>query len=184
MKNIYYKKNTRRGFTVIETLISVFIFTVVLASYMSLVSSSIASSKENSLSVIARNLSVEGIELVENLRDTNFLDSESDPQRKKNWLLGIRSGAHCDIEDGCIADSDRLIKFGGKISSGEETPSPFLPCTLNADPRIQENSTCPFLKLDPVLGYNYERGEETPFKRILLTHRTKAINEDPNYTIS
>lgn len=65
-------KNTKKAFSIIEVLIWIFIFSMWLMSVYMLLQSSININKDNKDRIIASNLAREGIELVRNIRDSNY----------------------------------------------------------------------------------------------------------------
>jgi Tfp pilus assembly protein PilV len=65
--------DTRAGFTLIETLFAILIFTASIVSLMMLSGRSLASTAGSSDELTARYLAQEGIEVTRNVRDTNFV---------------------------------------------------------------------------------------------------------------
>ncbi|MDD2487600.1 MAG: type II secretion system protein [Candidatus Gracilibacteria bacterium] len=66
----------RKGFTIVELMIAIVIFTIGFLSAYLLIYSAINSSARSKNEIIASNIAREQIELVKNIRDTNWL---------KNW---------------------------------------------------------------------------------------------------
>ncbi|MFT6361578.1 MAG: prepilin-type N-terminal cleavage/methylation domain-containing protein [Candidatus Paceibacteria bacterium] len=67
------KKQKNSGFTLIEMLVAVFIFTVSLTALMSITSRGLKASRQAQNQVIGNYLALEGIEVVRNIRDTALL---------------------------------------------------------------------------------------------------------------
>jgi len=67
------KNNKRKGFTLVEMLIAVFIFTISLTSLMNISSKGLKTAKNAEKQVVADYLAIEAIEAVRNMRDTSFL---------------------------------------------------------------------------------------------------------------
>ncbi len=100
MINLFKKKNSnfKKGFTLVETLIAISIFTLSITAMMSVLSSGISNTNIAKKKIIATYLAQEGIEYVRNMRDSAVI---------ANPLLGwtddfIRTlsescGASCDI---------------------------------------------------------------------------------------
>lgn len=71
-----YTKQRNRGFTLIETLIAIVIFSISLVSLMAVASQGIRSSRNAKESLMAQYFAQEGVEYVRNLRDASFLSLE------------------------------------------------------------------------------------------------------------
>ena len=74
-----------RGFTLLEGLVAIFLITVGIGGAYVLTSQTISSAKISSQKLIAAYLVQEGIEIVRNIRDTNWLEETS-------WNDGLSSG--------------------------------------------------------------------------------------------
>ena len=72
----YYSTKKHTGFTLIEMIIAVFIFTVSLTALMAISSRGLRTAKEAQNQVVADYLALEGIEIVRNLRDSALLSLE------------------------------------------------------------------------------------------------------------
>lgn len=78
--NKKFQKRTlkEKGFSIAEVILSVFILSVGLTAVVALVSSSMRSSFGNRDVIIASQLAQEGVELVRNIRDNDFIQNPSD----------------------------------------------------------------------------------------------------------
>lgn len=88
-KKIFYlqKKNSNvslTGFTLIELLIAISVFMLGIMGAFSLSLNNLNTAKENSQRVIAANLAREGIEIVRNIRDSNWLAREANADSDSN----------------------------------------------------------------------------------------------------
>ena len=92
-------KKDNTGFTLIEVLVAVFIIGAGLAGSLSLISQNVFFIQVNSSQLIATYLAQEGVEIVKNIRDTNFLKGE-------NWDSGLVS-----CGGGCQASYDDEMLF-------------------------------------------------------------------------
>lgn len=81
------KTNKQKGFTLIEVLISIFVITIGIVAALNLLSSVIGDVAVNKSQVIATNLCQEGLEIVRNIRDTNWQEDES-------WNNGLSAGEY------------------------------------------------------------------------------------------
>ncbi len=86
-----------KGFSLLEIIVVMFIISIGMIGISSLVSANIYAGVFVKNKLIAMNLSQEGIELVRNIRDENWLDG-------KNW------------KDGIINDGTYIIDYRGKSS--------------------------------------------------------------------
>ena len=105
MKYIRSQKN--RGFTIVEMLIAVFIFTLSLAALMTIASRGLKVANQAQKQVVAEYLALEGIEAARNVRDAAFIrfDNTSTWQQvfdQNNCLSGQYSGDNngCEFELG------------------------------------------------------------------------------------
>lgn len=80
MKKIKIKNKKNTGFTLVETLVAISIFTISLIGIMSVLADGIASTNYAKRKVIATYLAQEGIEYIRNIRDTKVLYGNGD-----NW---------------------------------------------------------------------------------------------------
>jgi len=69
--------STKEGFTLMEAIVAIFVITAGLVGVLSLVSQTIASSTFSKDKLIASYLAQEGIEIVRNIRDTNWVTNAS-----------------------------------------------------------------------------------------------------------
>ncbi len=81
------KTRKQKGFTLIEVLISIFVITIGVVAGLNLLSSVVGSVAINKSQVIATNLSQEGLEIVRNIRDTNWQEDDS-------WDNGLSAGEY------------------------------------------------------------------------------------------
>ena len=75
------KKNNNKWFTIIEVIIGIFIFSLWLVSVFMLFSQASKMTVKSKNTIIATNLARESIELLKNIRDTNFKT-----HRKYDWI--------------------------------------------------------------------------------------------------
>ena len=69
----------KKGFSFIEVMISVFVLSVGIVAIISLMTGNIKNSAGSRDNIIASELAQEGVEIVRNIRDNNFLNNPSDP---------------------------------------------------------------------------------------------------------
>lgn len=81
------RKNGNSGFTLIEAMIAVTLIISGITGLLVLVNRSMGFAILASNQLIAANLAQEGIELVRNIRDNNWMNNE-------NWLNGLEDGTY------------------------------------------------------------------------------------------
>jgi len=79
------KLNNQQGFSLIEVIIAIFVITIGIVAVVNLISSAIGSVAISESQVIATNLCQEGLEVVRNIRDSNWEKAES-------WNNGLSNG--------------------------------------------------------------------------------------------
>ena len=128
----------QRGFSLLEMIIVIFIVTAGLIGILSLVSQNIIVANINKNTLIASQLAQEGLELVRNVRDGNWLDGA-------DWKLGAGGfGSDSDI----VQDGDYAIDYTGIISAAGIND-------MNAALKINGNF------------YEHGAGADTPFNRLI-----------------
>jgi prepilin-type N-terminal cleavage/methylation domain-containing protein len=88
------KKNTpinKRGFTLMEVIVSIAIITIALISVVSLISFSISGIAANKSKITAFGLAQEGLEIIRGVRDNNWLNHRS---TVANWRTGLSPGTY------------------------------------------------------------------------------------------
>jgi len=88
--------NSNNGFTIIETIIVIFVISMGLVGVLSLVVQNVQVEFINKNMLIASQLAQEGLELTRNVRDNNWLLED-------NWKLGI------DQDTNIVGDNDYSI---------------------------------------------------------------------------
>jgi len=92
-------KMTKRGFTIIEAIVAIFVITTGIVGVLTLVTQTISSATYSSDRLIAAYLAQEGIEIVRNIRDTNWLEGAA------TWNDGLGVGEY----EGDYNDSDLTV---------------------------------------------------------------------------
>jgi prepilin-type N-terminal cleavage/methylation domain-containing protein len=90
---IIHKNMNKKGFTLIEMVVSVFLITVAVVGVVQITTKYIQQTKFEKESYVAALLGQEGIEIIKNIRDTNWVDV--DP----TWNNGLTTcSAGCEID--------------------------------------------------------------------------------------
>src|SRR3989344_9247547 len=97
MKKINKKNMFRTGFTLVETLVAIFILSMAITSAMTVAQSSLQASFYSRDRISAYFLAGEAIEMIKNKRDENGIKNfEDPPPADVHWLDGIASWATID----------------------------------------------------------------------------------------
>ena len=162
-KIIKIKKKLSRGFTLVETLVAISIFTVSILSLMAVVSQSITNTNYAKKKIIASYLAQEGVEYMRNLRDTFVLYS---PTSQEGWddFDDMLTSESCFASNGCYFD-DQNLNYG-------DTSMPIVDITLDGC-----SSSCPTLFYNETTGkYGYTGGVDSEYiRKIKVT--TVSANE-------
>ena len=82
----------KRGFTLIEVILAIFIFMVGISTLAVVIEKSVASTAEIKSKLIASYLSQEGIEVARSIRDSNWLAKRDNPDI--SWDAGLAEGVY------------------------------------------------------------------------------------------
>ena len=92
MPNKNYKKN--RGFTLVEVIVAIFVLAMGVVGIMNAIPSMISNLNLYTSKLTAFYLAQEGVEIIRNIRDSNWLQSGS-------WDNGLTA---CSLPNGCQVD--------------------------------------------------------------------------------
>jgi len=93
------------GFTLMEAIVAIFLITTGIIGVLSLITQTVSSATLSKDRLTAAYLAQEGIEIIRNIRDTNWLEQYTDPTNL--WDEGLTAcGGACDgtIGNGCRVD--------------------------------------------------------------------------------
>lgn len=105
LKSINYKLKANNGFSLIEVLVAVFVITIGFTATTTLISKSIAESIGSRDTIVASQLAQEGIEVVRNIRDQNWLVLPKKKAFEANFTNGNK--------DFCVVDYDSSALVNG-----------------------------------------------------------------------
>ncbi len=88
------QKNTQSGFTIIETLVAIFILLISITGPLSFAQSGLRASFDARDQVVAFYLAQDAVETIKNIRDNDSLD----PLNTSGWLASLES-------TGCVSDN-------------------------------------------------------------------------------
>lgn len=139
-----YDAKMNRGFTLLEVVIAIFIFLVGVTGTLFLITRTVGQMNLFPSQLIASYLTQEGIEIIRNIRDTNYLEQATDAANPWNeGLTGCSTGTSCeaDYTTGSVTDANPK------------------------DPALPLYGTGRFLKIDSNGVYSYSGTTDTKFKR-------------------
>ena len=150
----YYSTKKHTGFTLIEMIIAVFIFTVSLTALMAISSRGLRTAKEAQNQVVADYLALEGIEIVRNLRDSALLSLED-----------VSTWQNVFDQDGCL-------------SQGGGDPS----CMFTLDDPIvlEPCSTCTVYYSESAHAYRHDQPPGYGYKDSGFTRKIKFTTATGN----
>jgi len=105
----------KNGFTFLEVLAAILLMTLGVMGTLSLITQTTIFTQIASSRFIASYLVQEGIEIVKNIRDTNFLKIHKGIEGI-NWdtgLTGCSLGCEADYNDSALVSADRYLKIDG-----------------------------------------------------------------------
>ncbi len=173
MINVNNKIKKEKGFTLLELLVTIFIIAIGLIGAYIIAQYPLSQISVSMNRLKAAYLAQEGIEIVRNIRDTNWIE-------KEDWTRGLTQAINCRKEEGeekryCEADYDdisledfnqendspRLLKilnsgfYGYSESSGTETK-------FTRKINIKNPSGEDYLKVEVVVDWS-EKGKDYSF---------------------
>jgi prepilin-type N-terminal cleavage/methylation domain-containing protein len=174
MKVSFKKFNkSGKGFTLVETLVAISIFTVSLLGIMSLLASNIANTTYAKQKMIASYLAQEGIEYIRNIRDTHVIYSGATWLNLKNSILG-----HCGNHGTGAGSNDKncYIDEGG-IDFGVDD-KPIISIMVIKQCGSPPSYICPVMTYDTNTGkYGYNSSTNSPFTRTIYLKYLPSVQE-------
>jgi prepilin-type N-terminal cleavage/methylation domain-containing protein len=146
------KFHKKRGFTLVEVLVAVSIFSVSIVGIMTVLGKSISDTEYAQRKMISEYLAQEGVEYIRNMRDTFVLYA---PAGQNGWDLFNNKliSASCNNSAGCYFNPDSL-----NYASSDQpiTDIPVLACS----------GSCPQIMYNSSNGkYNYASGTSFGYRR-------------------
>ncbi len=170
MKKNYQQKNMKdSGFTLVETLVAISIFTLSILALLSVISQGIANTTYAKNKIIASYLAQEGIEYVRNIRDTYVMYNGADSSAGWSNFRSKLTGAQCQASNGCYFGDLTTADFSNQVE-----PIIGLPMT-------NCGSTCPNLLYDSASGkYGYTASGTTATSPFIRTIKINLVGGGVN----
>lgn len=111
LKKRINKIQKNRGFTLLETLVAIFILVLSITGPMVFSQSGLRASFQARDQITAFFLAQDAIETIKNIRDDNGIDGE-------DWLSGLVGSGLCDGNTPCMIDTTEEIPSVSACSSG------------------------------------------------------------------
>ena len=143
-----FLKQKNKGFTLVETLVAIAIFTMSVVAMMVILGDSLSNLTYAKRKLTATYLAQEGVEYIRNLRDTYVLYLDPGQQTNDAWgLFQANVISNCGGK-GCTFDVNQLI-----FNNNDQ---PIIDVVLIPCPFVNNNIPCPYLYYDKNTGeYNY-----------------------------
>ncbi len=123
-------RSNHKGFTLIETLFSILIFSAALISLFTIAGRGISATEDVRQESTAHYLAQEGLEVVRNIRDSNFLATSS------NWDAGFStctSSSPCNLDYGSGTTTPALVNCAAAACDIAELNGAFVSGSLGTD---------------------------------------------------
>jgi prepilin-type N-terminal cleavage/methylation domain-containing protein len=167
------KKSHTRGFTIIEMLISIFIFTVALGSLMYMSSRGLRSAQQSRHKVTAEFLAVEGIEVVRNIRDRAFFTGSA-----AAWSNVFQGDDFFDPDNGCYDDDGDSDYDADPCEYNLDTSGSWVLEQCSDECRLYLDTT------DDVYEYSGSASEQSPYTREIFIREISDEEVEVNVVVS
>ena len=109
-------KYMKRGFTIIEVITAIFILTMGVSAAFALIQGTLTFSKTTSARLTSAYLAQEGLEIIRNIRDSNWLEQRDNPALAWDYGISVGSSYGLDYQSSVFPDSlcsGEFLKFDG-----------------------------------------------------------------------
>ena len=126
--------NKERGFTLVETTIAIFVLTIGVGGIFAFLQGTVLLSPGPDNQLVASYLAQEGVEIVRNIRDSNYIDiAEGGSASWDDNLTGCALGCEADYDDLLLVGAASPLQFleivsdvnGTRYEYGGGTPTIF-----------------------------------------------------------
>lgn len=171
-----YRLKTRQGFTLVETLVSLFIFSLSITAIIVVTGQGVSDTTIAKNKITAVALAQEGIEVIRNIRDTYSLSEASPGSGWVNFINDIQS--NCTKPDGCIVEdivsytSSPIINPCNTVGGGSDFPSG---CDFIEREKLPSEVSNTIVGTLGFYQYNSTVATESPFQRTIYI---ECVNSD------
>ena len=159
------KNKNKRGFTLVETLVAITIFSTSILALLSILTGGIANTNYSKKKIIGAYLAQEGIEYLRNMRDTFVLYDAASSQAGWTAFNTKLTNASCGAANGCYFNDQNLDYTNNS--------QPMAGIAVSAC-----GASCPSLLYDSASGkYGYATGVSSGYIR-----KTRIIQVSANET--
>jgi|SRR3989344_741719 len=160
-------RSNRDGFTLVETLLALAIFTISVVALMAVLSEGVADTSYAKKKLIAVYLAQEGVEYIRNMRDTFVLYDAGGAQA--GWTVfnnNLTDASACQGVNGCYFGDLNAADFS-------DTTQPMIGIVVTAC-----GTNCPTMLYDATTGkYNYTTGASSGYIRKIWITPANPTNE-------
>ncbi len=142
----HYSINFQKGFTLTEVIMAISVLMIGVVGVYIVFGSAVSSLPYISSRITAAYLAQEGVEIIRNIRDSNWIENENKSSVTVAWDDGLNEGEwQADYNDNQLREC-------------------FSPCSYNSDNLF-------FLRTEDNKFYNYDLGDNTPYKRKIIIEK-------------
>jgi prepilin-type N-terminal cleavage/methylation domain-containing protein len=177
IQNKKYKiPNTKRGFTLVETLVSLFIFSLSITAIIVVTGQGVSDTTIAKNKITAVALAQEGIEVIRNIRDTYSLSEASPGSGWINFINDVQN--NCAKPDGCFIEDiisytdSPIVNPCNTVGGGSDFPSG---CPVIERERLPSVTTSTIFGTLGFYQYNSSVATESPFQRSIFI---ECVNAD------
>ena len=169
-----FLKQKNKGFTLVETLVAIAIFTMSVVAMMVILGDSLSNLTYAKRKLTATYLAQEGVEYMRNLRDTYVLYLEPGQQTNDAWsLFKANVISNCGSK-GCTFDVSQL--------NFNNNDQPIIDVVLETCPQVNQEIPCPYLYYNPNTGvYSYDNSSpniNSGFRRRIRVEADNAVYQN------
>lgn len=167
MKNKFLQNdNLQKGFTLVETLVSISIFTISILGLMFVLSQGVSDTNYAKKKIIAGYLAQEGIEYMRNMRDTYMI---YDTDAADGWTKFLAHTSVCQQANGC---------YFGDLSSADYSNLLQPMASLEINQCLAEGCDPLFYNAQTgAYGYDAVQGVDSGFVRTITMEKASGDNE-------